>query len=168
MEDLSITKTRQIIIANRYLCLASCFHETPWAAPLAYVVDAEYNFYFYSAINSLHGEQIKHNPLVAFAIYDSTADSDSVDGLQIAGRAEEISRSALPRITKLYWYQSFMDEAARNRWMRPDDDFHYPAIKRFYQITPTKIYKLDLTKREVDLRIEIPLRELIKIPPHYL
>ncbi|RPJ78305.1 MAG: hypothetical protein EHM20_04220 [Alphaproteobacteria bacterium] len=166
MDDENVAKAREIIAKNRYLTLATSFHDIPWSAPVAYVVDDDYNFYFYSEMDSIHCTHLRQNLLVAFAIFDSTAESDVADGLQIAGKGNEVERHSLARVTDLYWRQSFVSETVRKRWMRPDEDFHYPANKRFYRIVPNRIYKLDQLSHLIDQRIEIALRDLIKYPAH--
>ena len=57
MED-PVEKARKIIRENRYMTLASGEGETVWIAPLAYAVDADYNFYWYSAIGAIHSQHI--------------------------------------------------------------------------------------------------------------
>jgi len=161
-----VEKARQIIVSNRYLALATCSGETPWVAALAYAVDKDYIFYFYSAKNSLHIEHIKKNPNVAFTIYNSTLPSDEVDGLQIAGIVTQVKLIDLPRVIRLYYEQTFPDEIIRAKWKQPISAFKDVAIKRFYQIKPIKVYKIDLSTTEVDRRIEISLEELCRYPAY--
>ena len=164
--DNTVDKARKIIRENRYMTLATCSEGSPWIAPLAYVVDANYNFYWYSAIDVRHSQHIKRNPHAAVAIYNSTEPSDIADGLQMSGTASEVSESDLARVMDLYWKQSFPDEQVRSQWMRPAKDFTGNAIQRFYQFTPTQIYKPDPSDIKVDRRMEINLEELRRQPVH--
>lgn len=163
MDDI-VSKSRSIISENRYLTLATSGNNKPWVAGLAYAVDKNYNFYFYSAKNSRHGEHIAQNPNVAFSIFNSTSPSEEVDGLQIEGVASLIEILELPKVMALYYEQSFPDEALRKMWSQPIEAFRDIAIKRFYKLQPLHIYKLDLSTIEVDIRVEIDLNELKKIP----
>ncbi len=163
--DSIVIQAKNIISNNRYLSLATCNENKPWVAGLAYAVSEDYCFYFYSAKNSIHATHIYANPEVAFTIYDSTASSDDVDGLQIAGTASEVTLKELPHTLEIYYKQSFPDKAIREKWQQPIEAFREIAIKRFYKIVPTAIYKLDLTIIEVDKRVTIDLQELKKLGP---
>jgi uncharacterized protein YhbP (UPF0306 family) len=153
-------KARQIIATNRYLALATCANGNPWVATLAYAVDPSYNFYFYSAKSSRHCSHIASNSYVAAAIYDSTLSSESADGLQIAGLAKEVALSELPGVIKLYYEQSFPIQAIRLLWQQPFEAFVGLAVKRFYQINPLEVFKVDPTDPKVDVRVEIDLNTL--------
>ncbi|MBI4414859.1 MAG: pyridoxamine 5'-phosphate oxidase family protein [Candidatus Kerfeldbacteria bacterium] len=147
------------------MVLATCQGPTPWVAPLAYVVKDDYTFYWYSALEAIHSQHVASNPHVAVAIFDSTASSEEADGIQMSGLAEEVPPSALDSVLELYWRQSFPDEATRKVWMRPRSDFQSPAILRFYQFTPTRIYKLNTDNPQVDVRLEIDIEALRCLPP---
>lgn len=166
LQQSAVDEARAIIRNNRYFSLATSNGGQPWVAPIAYSVDEAYNFYYYSAMNSIHSQHIRANPLVAVAIFDSTAPSDTADGLQIAGHVTEVSAERLPQIMDLYFKQSFPDETARARWLRPPEDFVGNATQRFYRFTPTQIFKPDPTSLKVDVRIPVDLDELRRIPAH--
>ena len=62
-----------------------------WTAPLTYVADEELNIYFHSALDSIHIQNIRENPEVAFSIYDSEqllANIDGIQGKAIVGQLE--------------------------------------------------------------------------------
>lgn len=98
------------------MTLATCADRSPWAAAVAYVTDGEFNFYWYSESNARHSRHILENSKIAVAIFDSTATSDDVDGLQIEGVASEVPERDLERVMKLYYEKSFPDPAVRRRW----------------------------------------------------
>jgi len=159
-----VEKSRKIITENRYLTLATAADNEPWVAGLAYAVDKDYNFFFYSAKTSKHGMHIEKNPKVAFSIFNSTLPSEEVDGLQIEATACEVGLLELPHVIQIYYQQSFPDEAIRAVWQQPIEAFKGLAVKRFYKLVPTHVYKLDLSIIEVDLRFEVNLDELRKVP----
>lgn len=163
MEDI-VAAARNIIAANRYLALATCTGEDPWVAPLAYAVDKDYTFYYYSASNSRHSQHIKHNRQVAFTIYDSSLPSDKVDGLQVAAIASEIAVTELPHVIEMYYRQVFTDELIRAAWRQPLEAFKGIALKRFYKLEPKKVFKLNLAETGVDVRVEVPLEQLRTLP----
>ncbi|MBI4785613.1 MAG: pyridoxamine 5'-phosphate oxidase family protein [Chloroflexi bacterium] len=164
MEDSNVTKTRQIIASNRYLSLATCRSNEVWVAPVAYVVDADYNFYFCSAIDSIHIQHLKSNLRVAFAIFDSTLSSDDADGVQILALAGQVEDADLSRVMDLYWKLLFPDPQARAKWALPAEHFRGDSIQRFFQLSPIEIYKLDTTLIEVDRRVQINLKDLKRKP----
>lgn len=153
----------KIIRANRYLTLATCLDGLPWAAPLAYVLDCDLRFYWYSAVESRHSHHIAGNPAVAAAIFDSTLPSDAVDGVQLSGLAEPLDGPGMEAVFDLYWTQSFPDSADRARWIRPKETFLGEGPLRFYRLTPKSVFKLDLDTTKVDRRIEVDLNELQRV-----
>ena len=157
---------RHIIASNRYLTMATAAGGDPWIAPLAYVVDSDYFFYYYSAVDSRHSQDAARNPTAAVAIFNSTESSDSVDGLQFSATVEEVDPSDLNRVMDLYFKQSFPDPADRARWLRPKEDFLGTSIQRFYRIKPLQIFKIDPASTKVDRRVEVDLAQL-KARPAY-
>ncbi len=158
-----VEKARDIVRVNRYMTLATCDGESVWIAPIAYVVDADYNFYWYSATDARHSQHIQRNPHVAVSIYNSTEPSDIVSGLQLAGTAQAVEGPELQQVMDFYWQQSFPDERVRARWMRPIEDFSGTAIQRFYRFTPTRVYMPDPSNNR---RMEVNLEEIRRQPPH--
>jgi uncharacterized protein YhbP (UPF0306 family) len=157
-----VERAYRIIRANRYLTMATCAGRDPWIAPLAYVVEPDYSFIYYTATTSRHGKHTAENPVVACAIFDSTASSDDADGIQFSGRVQEVPANELDRVMKLYFEQSFPDAEVRKRWMRPAEDFKGAAIQRFYRITPLEMYTIDLNSPKVDKRVPVDLHALRK------
>jgi uncharacterized protein YhbP (UPF0306 family) len=152
-------KAKKIIVSNKYLTLATADAQgIPWAAPLFYAYDDEYNFYFLSAKDSLHAEHIEVNHRVALAIFDSTVPLGEGDGVQIEGHAEMAGFSELPRIIHLYYKQRFVDIKERARHTHGVEDFAGLAIRRFYKVVPIRAYTLDTDATSVDRRVEIDLK----------
>jgi len=166
MNTSVVEKARQIISENHFLSLATCSGNKVWAAAIAYVVDEDYNFYFYSALDSLHMQHIKKHPEVAFTIFSSDKIPDEADGLQIAGIAGQVEKELLPRVVNFYYHQSFPNPEARAKWQTSYEHFlenKFP-FQRFFCIVPQEIYKLDSSILEVDRRLDINIAELKKEP----
>ncbi len=159
-------QARSIIAGNRYLSLATCGPEGPWVAPIAYVVDGSYRFYWYSAVEARHSRHISESGKAAVAIFDSTLPSDTADGLQMDGTAGEVQSAELAEVMRLYWTQSFPDPDVRARWMRPAPDFQGEAPQRFYWFAPNRVFKPDPTSLKVDRRVEISLDRLRERAAH--
>jgi len=159
-----IKRVREIIINNRYLTLSTCNNNNAWIAPLAYYVESDYSFVYYSSKESKHSLDIQNNPQVACSIYDSSLPSDSVDGIQFIGKVEEVPINELINVVPKYFMQSFPVEKIRAVWQQPVSNFKGLTIKKFYRIIPANIYTIDLDTTEVDKRVEVDLEELKKIP----
>jgi uncharacterized protein YhbP (UPF0306 family) len=155
---------RSIIKANRYLTLACGSDDDIWISPLAYAVEPDYCFLFYSATDSLHARLIRRNSKVAVAIFDSREPSDTADGIQFSATVEEVKTDELARVIDLYFRQSFPNPETRSRWIRPEEDFVDKAIQRFYRIRPVSMFKPDPASPKVDRRIEIDLDKLRSLP----
>lgn len=63
---------QEVLDENKYLCLSTADLEwNPWASPLVYIRDDDYNFYFLSHTLSRHCKNIEKNNKVAFSVFDS-------------------------------------------------------------------------------------------------
>lgn len=157
---------KDIIKNNKFLSLATRNNNGDvWATPLSYSVDTDYNFYFTTAIDSIHIDHIRENPYVAFSIFNSTRRVSDIDGLQIKGIVGEAERDKLPQIVQEYYLQVFPDVDERSEWETPWENFtkdDFP-VYRFFQIVPLEIYKRDTDNDEVDRRVQIDIEELKKI-----
>jgi uncharacterized protein YhbP (UPF0306 family) len=145
----------KIVKSNRYLSLGTCSSVGPWVAPLAFTVEADFSFVFYSEISSNHCSNISSNSQVAGAIFDSTAPSDTADGIQFIGVCSAVLEPDLQPVLNRYFLYSFPDEAVRARWMRPVNDFTGASPQRFYRIRLSEIYKPDPSSVKIDRRIKL-------------
>lgn len=140
----------EIIKSNIYLTLATTDGSgIPWAAPLFYAIDDNYDFYFISQLDSLHSKHILKNPTVAFAIFDSHQQEGTGNGVQGSGKAYLLDESKLPEAMK--WYKTTFIE------MKPES-FTGDAPYRFFKLVPEHFYVLD-QEVKVDKRVEINLLE---------
>ena len=155
---------REIIHENKFLCLSTVNQQGEvWSTPLSYSIDTEYNFYITTAIDSVHIDNIRTNPKVAFSIYDSTRRVSDIDGVQIKGLMGEVEHDKLPEIVKQYYLQVFPDPEERTEWEAEWQHFteDVAPVYRFFQIIPLEIYKRDTSTDEVDRRVKIELKDLI-------
>lgn len=144
--------------------MATTDKETVWIAPLAYCVEDDYCFIYYSSKESRHSKHIKENNIVACSIYNSALPSDEVDGIQFSGKVEKVSGLDLVKVVPEYFLQSFPLEAIRKKWSRPTEDFRGLATQRFYRITPLQMFTIDLENTKEDKRIEVDLTILREKP----
>lgn len=160
----SFTKlAADIIKNNKFLSLATTNKKGEvWATPLSYVFDENCNFYFTTAVDSIHIDHIKENPYVAFSIFNSQVRVSDIDGLQIKGIVGEVEREELQKICSIYYPYVFPDLEERKLWEAPPEYFtkdDFP-VYRFFQIIPTEIYKRDTENLDVDRRVQIDIEVL--------
>jgi uncharacterized protein YhbP (UPF0306 family) len=150
-------KARKIIADNLFLSLAT-YHVHPWIAPLYYAYDTKlWHFYFVSARDSLHVENIIARSDVAVAIYDSTAIPGSADGVQFSGDAYEVERGQLPGVLEVYYARRFPNPADRlSRDLSPGA-FSGSSMFRFFRIVPREVFTLDPDSTKVDRRVKVEL-----------
>jgi uncharacterized protein YhbP (UPF0306 family) len=67
------------------MTLATSGDEGPHATPVYYVDGDEFRLYFFSDVNSLHGQHVLGNPQAAAAIYPECDGWQDIRGLQLRG-----------------------------------------------------------------------------------
>ena len=146
-------QTKKILKENKYMVLAtSDKNSTPWANPVFYSNDEEYNFYFLSAIDSRHAENIIVNPKISAAIFDSTQKIGSSEGIQIEGSVSIVKRTELEKVIKLYSDKLFPTSKLSGPERYNPSDYDEPSEFRFFKITPKKVYITGVDRRaEVSL-----------------
>ena len=157
-----------IINNSNYLTLATSDKDMPWASPIFYCVDKEYNFYFYSDLNSRHAENILKNSKCSLAIFNSEDPPDIVNGAQIEGSATILKDGELPRVVALYYKKRFQDKNEREKNDISFEKFLTKAFlkyggrifkQRFFKVVSEKSYILDPKMLKVDVRVEVNLKD---------
>jgi uncharacterized protein YhbP (UPF0306 family) len=74
----------------------------PAVAAVFYAVDADLNLYFLTEERTEHGRNMLAHPQVAGAVYADGQDWRAIRGLQLKGRAQIVTGSALPLAIKTY------------------------------------------------------------------
>lgn len=141
----------RVLASNRYMTLATTDGTVAWASPVAYALEADLSFVWYSAVDARHSENISRQPVISAAIFNSTEPSSVVQGVQMLGSAE-IVEARLEEVMDLYFRFSFPDAAERKNWERPAADFLGEAIQRFYRFRPSEMYTIDEDVAKVDRR----------------
>jgi uncharacterized protein YhbP (UPF0306 family) len=159
-----VARVRKVILDNRYLTMATCEKDSVWIAPLAYYVEPDYSFIYFTSKESRHQTHIEKNPIVACSIYNSSLPSDTVDGIQFSAKVSQVPANELLSVLPKYFLQSFPIEEIRKKWYRPITDFEGLKVQRFYRITPLDMFTIDFESIKVDKRIEVDLDLLKQIP----
>ena len=110
---------RSIVNHNKYMVVATAGKSgKPWAAPVFYTFDSNYDFYFLSAIDSMHAKNIIENRNVALVIYDSNSPIGISQGVQIEGTAAPVQGKELDKAIDLYSARLF-----RNSHLHPSERY---------------------------------------------
>lgn len=142
-------KVKDIIKDNIYLTLATS-NDIPWATPLYYCTDDEYNFYFISQLDSRHTKHIENNPTVAFAIFDSRQKEGSGTGIQASGKVHRLDTLDAIQTALKFYGTSLLNCTS--------DNFVGNKPYRLFKLVPEKIYIQD-PDSETDKRIEVSLKK---------
>lgn len=137
---------KRIIRKNRYATLATAAKE-PWASPVYYCVDQDWNFYYASLLSAKHSQNILKNHRVAFAIFDSRQKEGTGNGIQGIGRVCQLKGLAMIKALRWYHTQFFPAKPATFRRAR---------FYRLFKIVPEHVYVLD-PEASVDKRVEVSL-----------
>lgn len=101
-ENRNVALVKELVRENRYLTLATTDSQSPWIAPLEYLVDDELNFYFLSLPSSRHARHLLSNDTVAVAIFDPAQEeyapgiTITLRGVQIEARAKLLPQDEYP------------------------------------------------------------------------
>ncbi len=148
---------RNIVHRNIYLTLSTTDGKSPWIAPLYYVTDSNYTFYFFSNRNSKHAKHIRKNSNVAIAIYDSNQAGGEGNGIQMKAKAYEVPLKELPKVLTLYGKKYYTDTKPKFSLLLTLKKFFGKSSLRFYKITPQQVYVLD-PEDPVGKRVQVELR----------
>lgn len=125
-------RAAQIIKDVLYITVASVSPEgKPWNTPVYSAFDSDLNFYWTSAKDSVHSNNIRHNPDVFFAIYDSSVAEGSGAGVYLEARAEELNVREEILVARKF------TQARKGKSPDDADDFMGEAHRRVYRATVT-------------------------------
>ncbi len=83
-----------LIRHQRTMVLATSKENRPWSAPVYYIYFAP-GFYFFSSPRSLHAEQMLASNPTAASIHADGERLDELEGIQMSGRIEHVTKSLL-------------------------------------------------------------------------
>jgi general stress protein 26 len=106
-------RVREALRRTEIMALSTIGPDGPWTSPVQYQHNDKLELFFASQADTKHGANIKRDPRVAVAIYNSPGPSGGNLGLQVKGHAHVLS-----------------DEPDGGGWLR-------------YKITPEKVWCFD-------------------------
>lgn len=142
-----------------YLNIATVSKDNkPWNTAVWYAKDSAYNLYFVSPTNTVHANNIEHEPRCFVTIYDSTVPEGEGVGVYIDAQVTEVRKPS-----ELVKAISYLYKAKQNK--RQISDFISMSPRRIYKITPLRIWINDAKIEDelyLDYRVEVPLDSLLK------
>ncbi len=105
-DDVDRVWVEALIDRNRYLVLATTDGESPWVAPLEYVVGEGLDLWFFSPLDVRHSKHLERNPSVAVTIFDADQPEYSGEttmtlaGIQMEGSAALVDPSEFPGVVR--------------------------------------------------------------------
>ncbi len=144
---------KKIIKSNIYLTLATVDKNgKPWASPVRYHLDSKFNFYFISQTTSVHIKNALKNPLISFAIFDSSQPAGTGNGVQGVGMIKLLQDKDMKEALK--WYKSsFIAQVADKKGKLT---YKYFGSYRLFKLASKKLFVLD-PKEKIDKRVEVKL-----------
>ncbi len=94
---------RTIIDANQYMTLATADAQgQPWAAPVFYATADYIEFYWISAPETTHSENLAQRPEISSVIFDSRAPEGTAQAVYLLATAEMVPDDDLDRALAVY------------------------------------------------------------------
>ena len=144
---------KKIIEENKYMALSTCdLDKNPWGSTVFYAYDKSFDFYFMSAIDSRHAENININPKVAFVIFDSSQPMGRAESIQAEGKAVLVSAAAeLKEVIRIYGARQFPRAKIDPLRRYPPEEFSEAAELRFYRIRLANVYISGTLNRRTEI-----------------
>ncbi|MDE1828378.1 MAG: pyridoxamine 5'-phosphate oxidase family protein [Candidatus Micrarchaeota archaeon] len=147
-------KAESIIEVNKYMVVATSGKKgKPWAAAVFYVYDYEGNFYFLSAVDSIHIKNATENPSVSLVIFDSNQPLGTSDSVQVEGKLSVAKKADIKKVITLYCKKLFprSDISPFDRYN--PEDYTGASEFQFFAVKVEKAYTSGPDRRvEVELR----------------
>lgn len=156
-----ISKTCRILNNVIYCSLSTCSADGfPWVSPVFYAFDKQVNLYWSSAIESKHSQNIyNNNGKAAIAIYNSSTEEGTVEGLYFYGHVHELTLEGAKKAFDL------LQQRAGKVVPRIASDYVGESPRRIYQFKSSQCWttgeRLAVGNQLVDTKVEISVNSLI-------
>jgi uncharacterized protein YhbP (UPF0306 family) len=124
-------KSNEILTKIRYATISTIDEAgKPWAAPVWYVFDEDYNIYWWSPTEAQHSRNISANPTVYVTIFDSTLPEGEGVGLYLRASAGEVSEAELNDAIERYNNSTKIFKLSRENCMGSAPTRIYKAVTK--------------------------------------
>ena len=146
-------RARRIVEEIKYITIATASSAgEPWNSPVYCAFDVDYNFYWASDREARHSRNIRENPRVFLAIYDSTVPEGTGKGVYVQATAAELDdpddiREGLARL----------DCRVGKQHEQHPPQFMGPTRRRIYRAIPQRVWvnEVEHSGEPIDVRIEV-------------
>jgi uncharacterized protein YhbP (UPF0306 family) len=167
--DPLIYRSNVLIERGRFITLATCGPDGAWASTVNFVpLRDPLRLLWYSQRHVQHSRNIADTPEIAASIFltqDVTTEV-GLDGAQLTGTVRTIEdEDELAERAEWYYTRNFPDEQVRDQWRLPLTQFRGEGHRRFYELTVTEWWLLDIAHwldTKNDQRIPVDLAVLQK------
>src|SRR6266576_4907051 len=104
----------------------------PWNTPVYAAFDEEYQFFWVSASEVRHSQNIRATHRVAIVVYDSTAPAGEGRGVYIEATADEVNEEQ--EIIHA------LDALESRGWKKPLEEVRGASIHRVYKAVPEQVW----------------------------
>ncbi|MBW4462143.1 MAG: pyridoxamine 5'-phosphate oxidase family protein [Nodosilinea sp. WJT8-NPBG4] len=131
-----IARARQILEGTIYSTLSTSSADgMPWASPLFFTYDSDWNLYWSSAMVAQHSQNLYANQgRAAIAVYSTDREEGKGQGLYLSGTAAEVAAEDVERVIPL-----LLKRAAKGQQRSPAD-YLAPSPRRLYQFQPQAVW----------------------------
>lgn len=151
-------KARYIIEHNNYMIVSTSDKSgKPWAAPVFFAYDKNYTFYFLSAVDSRHAENIAENPNVAIVIFDSSTPVGQTDGVQMDAKVSFVPKKDLSKVITTYCDRLFPNSNILATERYDPKEYYEPSEFRFFRVEVVQAYTTG-----IDRRVDVDLNDIEK------
>lgn len=133
----------------------------PWASPVFFCYDLNWNLYWASTMAARHSQNLYHNQgRAAIAVYSSDREEGQGQGIYLAGTAAEAGADDVSRVIPI-----LLKRAARNQHRTPAD-YLAPSPRRLYRFQPHTVWitgeRIALSESIlIDTKVQLDLPSLI-------
>jgi len=146
-------RAKAILADLLYITLATVGPDgLPWNTPVYVAFDEEYRFFWVSASQVRHSQNIKATHRVAIVVYDSTVPAGTGKGVYIQATADEV--------TDEHEIIHALDALERRGWKQPLNEVMGASTHRVYTATPEQMWIStveSLNGQEFDARVAVDL-----------
>ncbi len=134
-------KAKKIIMENNYMVIASHGRTSgPWASPVFYAYDKKYSFYFLSAVDAIHIENITENPRIGAVIFDSKQKIGKTEAVQFHAVATMVKKDGIHNAIETYSERLFPASKLSAKERYNPSEYLEPSEFRFVKVVPTLMY----------------------------
>ena len=148
-----------IVESNIYMTIATADQAgKPWASPVFFAYDEEYNLYWVSYKESTHSKNIHSRKEIGIVIFNSTLPEGEGEGVYFDATAEALENATdMSNAMKILSKRVKIDEFK----VKSIEQVSGEGVWRIYRATPIKITKLagsSVNGQYVDKRISVEIK----------